>query len=61
LIVRDTVGSDLTGPNTPGSAPQHRDVGQAILAQSERDYQIGDDFGRVVHGQRLAPRRQRPR
>jgi hypothetical protein len=36
-IVRDTVGSEATTPNTAGSARTSADVGQAITAQRKRD------------------------
>jgi hypothetical protein len=40
---------------------QHRDVRQAVPAQGQGHRQIQDDLGRVVHRQRLTPRRQRRR
>lgn len=41
-----------------GFGAQQRDVRQGVPAQRQAQRQVGDDLGRIVHRQRLTPRRQ---
>lgn len=56
-MTRKTVGSEATGPNIR-FGPQHADVGQTAPAECDGQGHIQQDLPRIVHGPRLAPRRE---
>lgn len=48
-ITRDTVGVGGDRAEQLRLSAQHRDVGQAVPTQCQRESQIGDDLARVVY------------
>jgi hypothetical protein len=53
------VGDDR--PEHGRLGPKHRDVGQAVPAEGDRERNVQQDLARIVHRPWLAPRRQRHR
>jgi len=54
---RDTVGSEATAPNNRGLLAQHRDIGQAVAAESDAGRQVQHHLARIVAGAVPSPTR----
>jgi len=55
VIVRDTVGSEATDPNTPRLGPQHRHIRETVTPQGESHREVEEHLGRVVDRPRPSP------
>lgn len=52
-------GSEATNPNNRGCSRQHRDIGQAVAAESDAGRPVEDHLARIVAGAVPPPVRQR--